>query len=228
MFGSPVRFIKAVLMAMLMAVLLAGCGVERSKLTEDPDFTVEEFNNLVSLLLKRFDIPLVKNIGFAELPSMGLSNGRTDWLAEHNLLPFNSFDACGTLCNELQRNGYVSEFVPAFDQTVQEVAARADLISVYYGPNVSQEIDTQAYEENRISPNYRSCIITPFNQVFRVYLCAQAGNFHYAYAIKSVFLKEKRELDYANATGDGRFTVEGFVAWYDFYDWAAENSNRLK
>lgn len=221
MSGLTCRIVKAATLVLTLAVFLAGCSVDRSKLTEDPDFSVEEFNNLVTLLLKRFDIPLVKNIGFAELPSMGLTNSRTGWLGEHNLLAFDSFAACGTLCNDLQRNGYVTEFMPAFEQNAQGDAARTDYITKYYGANVSSDIDYQAFEENQISPNYRSCIILPFNQVFRIYLCAKAGNFHYAYAIKSAFLKQKRELDYANLSGDGRFTVEGFVTWYDFYDWTA-------
>lgn len=221
MSGLALRILKAAMLVMTVVVLLAGCSVDRSKLSEDPDFTVEEFNNLVTLLIKRFNIPLAKSIGFAELPSMGLTNSRTVWLGEHNLLAFDSFAACGALCNDLQRNGYASEFVPAFDQSDQGVAARNALIAKYYGPDVSADIDFQAFEENQISPNYRSCIIVPFNQVFRIYLCAVAGNFHYAYAIKSAFLKQKRELDYANASGDGRFTIEGFVTWYDFYDWTS-------
>lgn len=220
MSGLASRIVKATSLVLILAMLLAGCSVDRSKLKEDPDFSSEEFKNLVRLLLKRFDIPVVKNIGFIELPSMGLTNSRTDWIGEHNLLDFDSFAACGSLCNDLQRNGYVKEFVPVFAQNAQGIAERANYIAKYYGPDVSSDVDYQAYEENRISPNYRSCIIVPFNQVFRVYLCAKAGNFHYAYAIKSAFLKQKRELDYANETGDGRFTVEGFVTWYDYYDWS--------
>lgn len=214
---------RLIAIAITLSVLLAGCGVDRSKLSEDPDFSPQEFSSLVALLVKRFDIPVVKNIGFAELPSMGLTNSRTVWLGAHNLLEFDSFADCGSLCTDLQRNGYVGEFVAGFDQSEASRSARAVLIEKYYGPDVSTEIDYAAITDNQISPNYRSCIIMPFNQVFRIYLCAQAGNFLYAYAIKSANLRQKRELDYANVTGDARFTIEGFVTWYDFYDWLKTN-----
>lgn len=220
----PLKRLGHVFAAMLgVILLLGGCSIDRSQQVESHDFSQQEFNRLVVLLLERFDVPLVKNIGFVELPSMGLTNNRTEWLGEHNLLAFDSIAACGALCNDLQRNGYAGEFVAGFDPSDAGLAARAALAAKYYGSDISMEIDNQAFEDNLISPNYNSCLIMPFNQVFRVYICGKAGNFHYAYAIKSSLLKEKNELDYANISGDARFTVEGHVAWYDLYDWVSQN-----
>lgn len=214
--------------------LISGCSSNKNII----ELPKEDLLALAAEAVEMYNIPVAKNIGLMDLPSIRQLpfGGAGGGAAPDPIFPFSSLAECGTMCDHLLRAGYVDEIISQRDFQDRKADDSVDAWNAYrkflrqketehFGKNQDQWVrdpesprGSYPFSSKEYEHNIGHCWEEKLGPNYRYAVCTLNKNFYYLSVFGNRSSLEKGEMLFGNSLAAKPFTLKGTITWWELYD----------